>query len=259
MRPAVALRGAGVRFHVPRHGKRLANIPRLRPDPASIRWGLRDATIEIASGESVGVIGANGSGKSTLLRTISGIFRPDEGDIVVDGRVAPVLSASGGLRSTLTGRYNIHTSSVLHGLSRQEAVAATGDILAFAGLEEYADVAVRVYSAGMRARLGFAIALFSRPDILVLDEVMATGDQAFRKRSTAELDDFVASGRTLVTAGHEIERLMDTCDRLVHLDGGRIVQVGDPRAVGRAYLEEAVRQRCAARDAAPDRRSAETG
>jgi ABC-type polysaccharide/polyol phosphate transport system ATPase subunit len=238
MEPAVSLRDVGIRFRVPRRGGRGRGIPRLFGRRSSKFWGIRHVTFDIARGEVVGLIGPNGSGKSTLLRTVSGIYRPDEGQAIVRGRVGPLLSPAAGLEFGLTGWENIELSGVLVGMTRAEARAASGAIAEFADIAEFMDAPVRVYSAGMKARLGFSIVVHANPEILALDEVLAVGDQEFRDRSGAKIREFIESDRTVIVASHEVESIAELCDRLVRLERGTVVDEGAPKKVARRYLRD---------------------
>lgn len=240
MEPAVSVRDAGIRFTVPRRGShRKRRAPRLFRRSRWELWGLRNVTLDVAHGEVLGVVGANGSGKTTLLRTISGIYRPDEGIVAIRGTVSPVLSLTGGLELPLSGWENVQLSAVLLGLTHRRAQAITAQVAEFAGLERFMDAPVRVYSQGMRARLGFAVALFTDPDILVLDEVMEVGDEDFRARSREKIQEIIDQDRTVVVASHEVESAAALCDRMVRLEQGRIVDEGEPDRVAASYLASA--------------------
>lgn len=235
MDPVISARNVGIRFRAPRH-TRYGNKPRLFGARRLTVWGLREVDLDLARGEMVGLIGPNGSGKSTLLRTIAGIYRPDEGAITRRGRVAPLLSFDGGLKGGLSGWENIALSGVLLGLTRRRIHAIREEVAEFAGLGDSLDTEVRVYSTGMKARLGFAVAAFAEPDLLVLDEAMSVGDEDFQERSGEVIRRFLTDGRTVLTASHDVSALADGCDRLVRLDHGRVVQIGSPSEVAEAYL-----------------------
>jgi ABC-type polysaccharide/polyol phosphate transport system ATPase subunit len=182
------------------------------------------------------LIGANGAGKSTLLRTVAGVYRPDEGWLKVNGRVAPILSLSAGLKAGLSGWENIALSGVLLGVKKSRLKEVTPEIASFSGLGDFLDAPVRVYSAGMKARLGFAIAAFADADIMVLDEILSVGDQNFTQRSRNKIIEILRSGRTVLTSSHSLDLMTDLCDRLVWLDKGRIVEIGSPSSVVAHYL-----------------------
>jgi ABC-type polysaccharide/polyol phosphate transport system ATPase subunit len=235
MEPVISARNVGIRFRAPRH-TRYGNKPRLFGARRLTVWGLRGIDLDVARGEMLGVIGPNGSGKTTLLRTLAGIYRPDEGAIIRRGRVAPLLSFGGDLNPGLSGWENIALSGVLLGLTRKRIRAIGEEVAEFAGLGDSLDTEVRVYSAGMKARLGFAVAAFSEPDVLVLDEAMTVGDEDFRERSGEVVQRFLADGRTVIMASHDVSALADACDRLVRLDHGLLVQIGPSVEVAEEYL-----------------------
>jgi ABC-type polysaccharide/polyol phosphate transport system ATPase subunit len=189
-------------------------------------WGVRRVTLEVQKGEVLGVIGPNGAGKSTLLRLIAGIYPPDEGQRFVTGRVAPLLSFSAGLKPDLTGWDNIDLSGVLLGLPRRVVAERKRAIADFSGLGKFIEQKARTYSTGMRARLGFAIAVHVDADIFVLDEVLSVGDKAFREHGEERMNELISSGKTFVIASHRLEQLADVCDRLVYLENGRVAAAG---------------------------------
>jgi ABC-2 type transport system ATP-binding protein len=234
MEPAVSLRGVGVRFTLPRHS-RLGRAPRLFATKKSHLWGLREVTLDVAPGEAVGLIGPNGAGKTTLLRTVGGVYHPDEGTLAVRGRVGTLLSLSAGLMAPLSGWENIALVTVLLGVPRRQVPSIAPDIAEFSGLGEFLDAEVRTYSSGMKARLGFAIAAFSDPDILVIDEVLGVGDEEFQEQSSERVQRFIGEGKTVMVASHQMPRLAKLCSRLLYLEGGRIVADGEPRKVIEGY------------------------
>ncbi len=238
MASAIALRDVGIRFKVPRRGRGGRGIPRLLGRRRSRFWGIRHISFEVGHGEVVGLIGPNGSGKSTLLRTVSGIYTPSEGQAIVGGRVGPLLSAAAGLEPGLTGWENIELSGVLLGLTRAQAKQIMQPVAEFAEILEFMDAPVRVYSAGMKARLGFAIAVHTDPDILALDEVIAVGDQEFRDRSAAKIREFISAGKTVIVTSHEVDKIADLCSRFVRLERGRMVDDGPPERVAKKYLDD---------------------
>lgn len=236
--PAIRLEDVGIRFRVPRRGRRGRGIPRLVGRGRRAFWGIRHIGLEIPHGQVVGLIGPNGSGKSTLLRTVAGIYRPDEGVATVDGRVGPLLSAGAGLQPGLTGWENVELSGVLLGLTRKQTSAIMNDVAEFADILEFMDAPVRVYSAGMKARLGFSVAVHTDPDILALDEVLSVGDQEFRERSAAKIREFIRSDKTVIVASHEVETVAELCQRFVRLERGRVVDDGLPGEVAERYLAD---------------------
>ena len=201
-------------------------------------WGIRNISFEVRHGEVVGLLGPNGAGKTTLLRTIAGIYSPDEGRLFVGGAVAPMLSVLGGLMPRLSGWQNIQLLMALLDLPRDRRDELSREIGEFSGLGEFLDAQVRTYSSGMKARLTFSVAAFAEPDILAVDEVLAVGDSEFRQKSEGVIRSFVGSDKTVLIASHEVEKLVEICDRVVRLEHGRVVEVGEPRAVADRYVAD---------------------
>jgi lipopolysaccharide transport system ATP-binding protein len=192
-------------------------------------WAVRDASFSIESGEAVGVIGRNGSGKTTLLRLIAGIFRPSSGQLQVGGSVASLLELGAGFHPDFTGRENVYMNGAIHGLKRRYVEAKMDEIVSFAELERFIDVPVRTYSAGMYMRLGFSVAAHIDPDILLLDEVFAVGDEAFQRKCMGKILDLKARGRTLLFVSHSAPAVERLCERAMLLSGGLVVADGPAR------------------------------
>jgi ABC-2 type transport system ATP-binding protein len=188
---------------------------------------LNDITLEIGRGETVGLIGHNGSGKSTLLKTLSGILRPDEGQAHILGRVASLLELGAGFNAELSGRDNVYLNAALLGLSRQETDALFDDIVDFSELGDRIDDPVKVYSSGMYVKLGFAVAVHVDPDVLLIDEVLAVGDEAFQEKCLERIDGFQQAGKTILFVSHALDVVRDLCDRAIVLDHGTMVFDGD--------------------------------
>ena len=190
---------------------------------------LRDVDLEIRSGESVGLIGPNGSGKSTLLKILTGILRPTTGTVEVNGRVSSLLELGAGFNGELSGRDNIFLNASLLGLSRKETEGLFDSIVEFSELEEFIDNPVKHYSSGMYVRLGFAVAVHVDPDILLVDEVLAVGDEAFARKCLDKIAEFRREGRTILFVTHALDLVDQICDRGIVLDHGRVVFDGDPQ------------------------------
>lgn len=189
---------------------------------------LNDVSFKIYKGESVGIVGNNGAGKSTLLKMITGVSFPDTGDIIVKGRVAALLELTAGFSNEMTGRENIYLKGYLLGLKDKEIKGNMEDrVVEFADLGEYIDQPVRTYSSGMKMRLGFAININIRPDILVIDEALSVGDAEFRKKCEARIRKLRDSGITVLFVSHSMASMSDTCSRAIYLNGGKIVFDGD--------------------------------
>jgi ABC-2 type transport system ATP-binding protein len=194
-------------------------------------WALKDISLSIDSHETVGIIGHNGSGKSTLLKCIARILKPDGGTVHTQGMVASMLELGTGFHPDLSGRENVHVNGLVLGLSRQEIDRRMDEIVEFAGLEKFIDTPVRNYSSGMYMRLGFSVAAHIDPDILVIDEVLAVGDEAFQRTCLSKLAEFRDAGKTIVTVSHSMPTLLDICDRIVWLNDGCVQAVGDPTEI----------------------------
>ena len=190
---------------------------------------LRDVDLDIRSGESVGLIGPNGSGKSTLLKILTGILRPTTGTVEVNGRVSSLLELGAGFNGELSGRDNIFLNASLLGLSHKETEGLFDSIVEFSELEEFIDNPVKHYSSGMYVRLGFAVAVHVDPDILLVDEVLAVGDEAFARKCLDKIAEFRREGRTILFVTHALDLVDQICDRGVVLDHGRVVFDGDPQ------------------------------
>ncbi len=239
----IRVRGLGIRFH---HGVRrnlrlrellFHGVKRL-PHRGTF-WPLRDITFDIAAGEAVGVVGRNGTGKSTLLKLIAGVLLPDEGSIDVGGKVAPLLELSAGFSGDLTGRENIHLVGSLHGITRTQMRQRFDRIVEFAGeqVRRSIDSPVRHYSSGMRVRLGFSVITQLEHPILLVDEVMAVGDEEFKAKCYDTMENLLAEGRTLVLVSHNESDLTRFCTRGLFVHDGRLAVDGSMSDALRAYKE----------------------
>lgn len=196
-------------------------------------WALRDIGFAIEEGTSMGLIGHNGSGKTTLLKVISGILRPTAGRVLTRGRIAALLELGAGFHPELTGRENVYLNASFLGLSRKETDRAYDAIVAFAELEDFMDNQVKFYSSGMLVRLGFAVAVHVDPDILLIDEVLAVGDESFQARCLDRVRQFQRDGRTIIFVTHALDMVRQICDRAVMLDHGQMHTIGSPDEVVR--------------------------
>ncbi|MBC7233180.1 MAG: ABC transporter ATP-binding protein [Chloroflexi bacterium] len=181
-------------------------------------WVLRDLDLEVEQGETLGIIGSNGAGKSTLLKLIAGIIQPTTGKITVKGRLAALLELGAGFHPDLTGRENVFLSGSILGLTAHEMRSRFDEIVSFAELEKFIDMPLRYYSSGMQVRLGFSIAACLDPDILLIDEVLAVGDEAFQKKCLARIDEFCRSGKTILLVSHNLEAVKQLCSRVLWLE-----------------------------------------
>jgi ABC-2 type transport system ATP-binding protein len=194
-------------------------------------WALRDVSFDVQQGESLGLIGHNGSGKTTLLKVIAGILRPTSGTVRQYGRIAALLELGAGFHPELTGRDNVYLNASFLGLSRRDTDRVYPGIVAFAELDNFMENQVKFYSSGMLVRLGFAVAVHVDPDILLIDEVLAVGDEAFQARCLERIRQFQREGRTIVLVTHALDTVRQVCDRAVMLDHGRVHAIGSPEEV----------------------------
>ena len=199
-------------------------------------WALNGVSFEVKRGECVGLIGPNGAGKSTVLKLINGVTLPDKGCIRIGGRIGALLELGAGFHPMLTGRENIHLSGAILGLGKDEMAKKFDSIVEFSGLEEFIDMPVKQYSSGMYVRLGFAVAVSIDPDILIIDESMAVGDAAFRKRCLEQIEAFVRSGKTILVVSHNLQEIEKIADRILLLDHGIVCADGRPDEVIARYM-----------------------
>jgi lipopolysaccharide transport system ATP-binding protein len=199
-------------------------------------WALRDIDLEIDHGEVVGLVGRNGAGKSTLLKILSRIVKPTTGRAELRGRVGSLLEVGTGFHPELTGRENIFLNGAILGMSRREITRKFDEIIAFAEVERFLDTPVKRYSSGMYVRLAFAVAAHLEPEILIVDEVLAVGDQRFQKKCLGKMNEVSRHGRTVLFVSHNIAALVNLCSRAVLIDHGRIIADGEPRSVTAQYL-----------------------
>ena len=199
-------------------------------------WALKDISFDVERGEALALIGENGSGKSTLLKLIARILEPTCGDIKARGRVAALLELGAGFHPDLTGRDNVYLNGSILGLDRREMTLRFDEIVSFAELERFIDVPLKHYSSGMQVRLGFAIATSIDPDILLIDEVLAVGDESFQHKCLDRIDEFRAKGKTIILVSHDLATVNDLCDRAIWLEAGRVQSIGLTRRVVDMYL-----------------------
>jgi len=200
-------------------------------------FALRHIDLTVKRGESWGFVGRNGSGKSTLLKLITGILRPYEGAVAVNGTIAPLLELGAGFDNELTGRENIMMNGLILGMTEEQVRERFDDIVDFSELEKFLDVPVKNYSSGMRARLGFAVATASKRDILIADEVLGTGDRKFQKKCEKRMQDLLSGGTTLLFVSHSSDAVKRMCKKAMWLDHGSVQMVGNTEDVVKAYEE----------------------
>jgi lipopolysaccharide transport system ATP-binding protein len=216
----------------------LLNLPGLLSNGRSKRvfWALRDISFTLRRGECLGIAGPNGSGKSTLLRVMAGITKPTSGRLVVNGRVSALLDLGAGFHPQITGRENALLNAVLLGLSMKEAREVLPEIITFSELDDFIDQPMRTYSSGMYVRLGFAVAVYVKPEILLVDEVLAVGDAEFQSKCFGHMDKLRQAGVTVLFASHDLPSLQRYTDRVMLLEHGQTVLEGKPAEVLHQYL-----------------------
>jgi lipopolysaccharide transport system ATP-binding protein len=200
---------------------------------------LQDVSLDIPVGSTFAIIGRNGAGKSTLLKCMARIIYPDKGKITINGKMASMLELGSGFHPELSGRENVFLNASILGMSRKAVTAKFDEIIDFAGVGKFIDQPIKNYSSGMYVRLGFSVAINVNPDILVVDEILAVGDAAFREKSRTKFDELKAAGKTVVMVSHSIKSVMDMCDTAAWIDSGRLVRVGDAKSVATEYLAAA--------------------
>jgi ABC-type polysaccharide/polyol phosphate transport system ATPase subunit len=210
--------------------------------PAETFTALQDVSLRVSAGETVGVIGPNGSGKSTLLKLVAGITKPTSGTVNVKGRISALIELGAGFHPEISGRENIFINGIMLGLSKREVLQKFEEIVEFAELEEFIDAPVKTYSSGMYARLGFAVAIHVNPDVLLVDEILAVGDQGFTHKCLDKFAEFRRRGKTILLVTHSLSLVERFCDDAVWLDSGLIKAVGDPKRVVDAYLSHVEKQ-----------------
>jgi ABC-2 type transport system ATP-binding protein/lipopolysaccharide transport system ATP-binding protein len=237
---AVDLTGVGKRFlrHTDRRNSLKERIVRGRARNAEDFWAVRGVNLQIPKGSVYGLVGHNGSGKSTLLKMIGGIYRPSEGSIVTDGRVAALIELGAGFHPDMTGRENIGLNGSILGLPRKEIAAVTDEIIDFSGLGDFIDDPVKHYSSGMYVRLGFSVAVHMKPDVLLIDEVLAVGDEEFQRKCFDHLYALRRSGRTIIVVSHGLGQLEGLCDEIAWLERGVMQEHGPAVETIAAYLRK---------------------
>lgn len=200
-------------------------------------WALKNVSLSIQRGETVGIIGLNGSGKSTLLKAIAGVLKPAEGNVRVYGSVAPLIELGAGFDPDLSARENIFLNGAVLGYSRKRMQELFEEIIEFSELREFLDVPLKNYSSGMQARLGFAIATSVIPDVLIVDEVLGVGDYKFQEKCHRRMESIISSGATVLFVSHSIEQVKQICSRAIWLKSGRVVMDGEVNQVCDEYMK----------------------
>jgi ABC-type polysaccharide/polyol phosphate transport system ATPase subunit len=238
--PAVVVTDVSKRFRLykDRSTSLKERLTRLRRSVFDEYWALRDVSLEVPQGTTYGLIGHNGSGKSTLLRLMAGIHRPTSGTVDVRGRVSALLELGAGFHPELTGRENVYLNGSILGLGRKAINAKIDEIVEFAGLGEFIDSPVKIYSSGMFVRLGFSVAVHVEPDILIIDEVIAVGDEDFQRRCFDHLYRLRSQGATIIMVTHSLNLVQTMCDNAAWLDHGQLRALGPAPEVVHQYLDQ---------------------
>ena len=256
MEPAIRVENLGKLYRVTGGGER-ANYATLResvmhaagaplrwarkgfapPDPAEDFWALQDVNFEVQPGEVVGIIGRNGAGKSTLLKILSRITKPTTGRVTLNGRVGSLLEVGTGFHPELTGRENVYLNGSILGMTRREIAKKFDEIVAFAEVERFLDTPVKRYSSGMYVRLAFAVAAHLEPEILIVDEVLAVGDQAFQQKCLGKMSDLASCGRTILFVSHQMSAVQSLCSHAVLMERGRIRNFGVKSRIIAEYID----------------------
>jgi len=213
------------------------NAPKFLKDNNNRFWALRGVSLLVSKGESLGVIGRNGAGKSTILSLLLGVAQPTKGSIEVSGKRTPLLELGAGFHPDLTGKENIVINGVLLGHTEKEIRAHMDDITAFSELGDFINMPIRTYSSGMMMRLAFSIAIHTSPEVLLIDEILAVGDESFQKKSGKALQDLIRGGVTTVYVSHSMEAIRKTCNRAIWLEQGEIRAEGESGLVAEEYLK----------------------
>lgn len=242
---AIRLRGVSRRFKVvhERNATLKETVIRRQRARTTDLWALRGVDLDVSPGESVGLVGRNGSGKSTLLKMLAGIIPPHDGTIETGGTVASMLELGAGFHPDFTGRENVFMNGAIHGLTEKTVRDRLPQIVEFAELDEFIDMPVRTYSSGMQMRLAFAVAAHVSPDILLLDEVLAVGDEAFQRKCMGRIHDFRNRGGTLIFVSHNPEAVEQICERAVLIENGAVVKDDRPSRVIAAYHRRLAEQK----------------
>lgn len=223
---AIRTADLGIRFRRNRRGRRTfkdlfsRSRRKIRPDEF---WALREVSVDVRPGEAIGVVGRNGQGKSTLLKLVAGVLIPDEGSVTVNGGVAPLIEITGGFVDDLSVRDNVYLTAGLHGMTREQIDAKFDEIIGFAEIGDFLDTPYKHLSSGMKVRVAFAVVSQLDEPILLVDEVLAVGDKAFREKCYRRIEELLESGRTLFFVSHNERDLRRFCTRGLYLDKGRLV------------------------------------
>ncbi|HNZ15348.1 MAG TPA: ABC transporter ATP-binding protein [Anaerolineaceae bacterium] len=240
-KPAIILENVSVRYRLPseRIGTLKEYAIRLLQRRLKHRefWAIKDLDLNIQQGEVFGIVGDNGAGKSTLLKVISKVLRPTTGRVRIYGKIAPLLELGAGFHPELSGRENVFLNGALLGYSHDEMNQVFDEIVEFSELAEFIDAPIRTYSSGMYARLGFAVATAHQPEILIVDEILSVGDEAFQRKCTDRIAGFRENGATVLMVSHNLDLIAGMCNRAAWLDHGKLIHIGNAEEVVAKYRE----------------------
>lgn len=222
--------------------KMFINILSFKKKEKSYFWALKDINIKVSKGEVVGLIGSNGAGKSTLLKTVAGVMKPSEGEIISLGKIFPMIELGAGFDVELTAKENIYLNGAVMGYTKEFIDEKFDEIVDFSELHEFLYVPVKNFSSGMMARLAFSIATIVNPEILIVDEILSVGDMAFQKKSKNKMMEMIKSGTTVLFVSHSIDQIKSICDRAVWLEHGKMIMDGKSEEVCNAYIESQEKQ-----------------
>lgn len=201
-------------------------------------WALNDVSLKVKKGEVVGLIGSNGAGKSTLLKVISGVMKPTKGKVIVNGDISPMIELGAGFDMNLTARENIYLNGAILGYSKKFLIEKFDEIVEFSELREFLDVPVKNFSSGMIAKLAFSIATIVNPQILIVDEILSVGDIKFQEKSKNKMMEMITGGTTVLYVSHSIDSIKSLCTKVVWLEHGKIIKMGDPKEICDEYIKK---------------------
>lgn len=241
MKPIIQVRDLGIRFH--RNRRRNMSLREIflkgkSTTPKGDFWAVRNVNFDVRAGEAVGLIGANGQGKSTLLKLVAGVLLPDEGNVFVRGKVAPLIELTGGFVGELTARQNIHLVGGVHGLSKEEIEERFDEVVEFAEIGDFLDTPFRHFSSGMKVRLGFSLMTTLDAPTVLVDEVLAVGDKAFREKCYVRMEEMLGAGKTFFLVSHSERDLKRFCERGLYMRRGTLVSDGPLEDVIKQYNED---------------------
>ena len=246
--PAIRVKDAGVQYSLKLTKKQTVRdslVRRVKREGETHFWALRNVTFEVPHGQSLGVIGPNGAGKSTLLQVLAGIIVPSEGSVEVNGHVSSLLTLGVGFDQDLSGVDNIRLAGAFMGMDHKTVESRLPQMIEYAELGQFIDAPLKTYSSGMRARLGFAIATSVEPDILLLDEVLSTGDAQFREKSKARVQELLLEAKAIVLVTHDMNWVVEYCNRAILIEQGKVVADGEPAEVVAVHQERSAERRAA--------------